>query len=146
MVGPKIGPMSLGRIEMVVIRFPDSQFNGSVTPALVDLIERGLVRVIDLVFLSKASDGSVLNVELADAEDEVRQAFEPIVDEVTGLIAEEDQEDLAEALDEGDSAVILLFEHLWAKEFADAVRSSGGELAFSMQVPPDVVEAALAAG
>jgi hypothetical protein len=138
--------MSLGRIEMIVIRFPDSQFNGSVAPALVDLIERGLVRVIDLVFMTKGADGSVAVVELADAGDEVRQAFEPLVDEVTGLISEEDEEDLGEALDEGDSAAILLFEHLWAKEFADAVRSSGGELAFSMQVPPDVVEAALAAG
>ena len=138
--------MSLGRIEMIVISFPDSQFNGSVAPALADLIERGLVRVIDLVLLSKGSDGSVVAVELADAEDEVRQAFEPIVDELTGLISEEDQEDLGDALDEGDSAAVLLFEHLWAKDFADAVRSSGGELAFSMQVPPDVVEAALAAG
>jgi hypothetical protein len=138
--------MSLGRIEMVVISFPDSQFNGSVAPALADLIERGLVRVIDLVLLSKGSDGSVVAVELADAEDEVRQAFEPIVDELTGLISEEDQEDLGDALEDGDSAAVLLFEHLWAKDFADAVRSSGGELVFSMQVPPDVVEAALAAG
>ena len=128
--------MSRGRVEMVVIGFPGSHFNGEVAPALVDLVERGLIRVIDLVFLTKDDAGDVTAVELADAGDDVRTAFEPLVEEVTGLIADEDEEDLGDALDPGDSAVVLLFEHLWAKDFTDAVRASGGELLFSMQVPP----------
>lgn len=131
--------MDLGPVEMIVVAFPGNRFTGEVVPALQDLIDRGLIRVIDLVFVTKDADGTVAAVELSDVDPDLRAAFDPVVAELTGLVSEEDVEDLGEALDPDSSAAVLLFEHVWAGRFAEAVEGSGGELAFSMRIPRDVV-------
>jgi uncharacterized membrane protein len=134
-----IATMSHARVEMIVLGFPESKLTGKVVPALQDLIDRQLVRIIDLVFIEKDKDGKVSSMELSSVGSELKEAFEPILAEVTGWIADEDIEDLGDALDPGDSAAVLLFEHLWALAFTEAVRDSGGELLFSMQIPADTV-------
>ena len=132
-------------VEFMVIGFEGNRFNGQVAPTLADLIDRGMIRVMDILFVTKDAAGDVAAIELADLDPEIHAAFSPVVDQVSGLVSEEDVEDIADALDPESSVVILLVEHLWAEAFATAVRSSGGELLFSTRIPVDLVDELLAA-
>lgn len=132
----------VGPVEVLVISFPGSQFNGAVAPALRDVVARGDIAVVDLAFMTKDADGSVAIVELSDV-DESTFLDEAIAD-VLDLLNEEDLLALAESLDPGSSAVAMVFEHTWARDLAAAVRGSEGEVIFSDRIPRDVVEAAVA--
>lgn len=138
--------MTLGPVEMIVLGFPENKFSGKIAPALERLVEAGQIRVIDLVFVGKNNDGEVVAIELSDVDNDTRVAFEPVIETLTGLISDEDVEDLAEELPPNSSAAILLFEHTWAGEFADAVSDAGGVLVTSIRIPREVVEAVEAAG
>ena len=137
--------MDIGPVEILVIGFPGNQFNGEVAPALAELVESGMIRVIDLVFVAKDEAGDIVAVELSDVDDATGSAFRPHVEEPSGMLADEDLEDLSAELAPNSSAAILLFEHLWATKFRDAVVASGGELVASVRIPKDVVDAVLAA-
>jgi uncharacterized membrane protein len=134
----------VGPVEILVVSFPGNQFTGEIAPALAELVEGGLIRVIDLVFVAKDDAGDVVGIELSDVDEAVSAAFQPHVEEPSGLLAEEDIEDLAADLEPGSSAAILLFEHLWATKFRDAVVNSGGELVAAIRIPKEVVDAVLA--
>jgi len=136
--------MSLGPIEMIVVGFPENQFTGEIAPALADLVESGIVRVVDLVFITKDDDGNVAAVELNELDAEVSDAYLNLVEELQGLIGEEDIEDFGEQLDPGSSIAVLVVEHVWAKAFADAVANSGGVLLESIRIPREVVDAVTA--
>ena len=130
----------IGPVEILVVGFPGNQFTGEVAPALAELVQSGLIRVIDLVFVAKDGDGNVVGIELSDIDPAVSAAFQPHVEEPSGLLAEEDIEDLGADLPPDSSAAILLFEHLWATKFRDAVIDSGGELIASIRIPKEVVD------
>ena len=130
----------IGPVEILVVGFPGNQFTGEVAPALAELVQSGLIRVIDLVFVAKDGDGNVVGIELSDIDPAVSAAFQPHVEEPSGLLAEEDIEDLGADLPPDSSAAILLFEHLWATKFRDAVLDSGGELLASIRIPKEVVD------
>ena len=129
--------MAQAPLELLMIGFPGSQFNGDILPALQKLVDRGNIRIVDLVLVAKGDDGLPVIDDLAGLRD--------IVGEVNGLISEEDIVDLATGMEPGDSAGILLFEHTWAAEFADAVRAAQGEVVVSLRIPPEAVEEVLAA-
>ena len=135
--------MPLAPVEFLVISFPGNRFNGKVAPALADLVERGTVRILDLVFIKKDADGTFTAIEFDDLEEAAGIA--DIDGEAGGLLNEEDIEIAAETLAADSSALFILFEDLWAAEFARAVLDSGGELVVGERVPHAVVEAALAA-
>lgn len=137
--------MSMGPVEILMVEFPESQFTGKIAPELARLVEHGTIRIIDLLFVTKEDDGEVLAVELADSDDPVREVFEPVVHEITGLLSEEDVEDLGQELDPGSSAALLLFEHVWATQLRDAIVESGGELLGSIRVPKEIVDEVVAA-
>jgi hypothetical protein len=123
-----------------VVSFPENRFTGDITPALAELVETGMIRVIDLVFVTKSAQGEVLGMELSQLDDATSAAFQPHVEEPTGLLAEEDIEDLGVDLKPNSSAAILLFEHVWATRFRDAVVGSGGELVASIRIPKEAVD------
>jgi hypothetical protein len=132
--------MHIGPVEILVVSFPGNRFTGDITPALAELVETGMIRVIDLVFVTKSAQGEVLGMELSQLDDATSAAFQPYVEEATGLLAGEDIEDLGVDLEPNSSAAILLFEHVWATRFRDAVVGSGGELVASVRIPKDVVD------
>jgi uncharacterized membrane protein len=134
----------VGPVEILVVRFPGSQFTGEIAPALADLVASGLIRVIDLVFITKDDAGDVVAIELSDLDEATSGAFQPHVEEPSGLLADEDIEDLAAELGPGSSAAILLFEHVWATRFRDAVLDSGGEVVAAIRIPKEVVDEVLA--
>jgi uncharacterized membrane protein len=137
--------MDVGPVEILVVGFPGNQFTGEITPALADLVEAGLIRVIDLVFITKSADGDVVGIELSDLDESISASFQPHVEEPSGLLADEDIADLGADLPPDSSAAILLFEHVWATRFRDAVVDSGGELIASIRIPKEVVDEVLAA-
>ena len=132
--------MGLGPVEILVVSFPGNEFNGEIASALAELVETGLIRVIDLVFVAKGADGDVVGIELSDVDEGVASAFQPHVEEPSGLLSDEDIEDLGADLAPGSPAAILLFEHLWATRFRDAVVGSGGELVAAIRIPQEVVD------
>ena len=136
--------MSTGPIEILVISFPGNEFNGDVAPALAELVQTGTIRVIDLVFVTKDAAGDITALELSELDEPVSSAFRPHVEEPSGMLAEEDIADLGADLAANSSAAILLFEHLWAIRFRDAVVDSGGELVASIRIPQEAVDEVLA--
>jgi hypothetical protein len=136
--------MSEAPLELVMIGFPGSKFNGRIVPALQDLVDREIITIVDLVLVSKDDDGMPTIVEIETGDDDLAP-LRDVVGDVNGLISEEDIVDLAAGLDPGDSAAIMLFEHTWASEFAAAVRAADGELAVTLRIPQEVVDEVLTA-
>jgi hypothetical protein len=134
----------IGPVEILVVGFPGNQFNGDVAPALADLVESGMIRVIDLVFVTKDDAGDVVGIELSDLEESTSSAFQPHVEEPSGLLSDEDIADLGADLAPNSSAAILLFEHVWATRFRDAVLASGGEMLAAIRIPKEVIDEVVA--
>jgi len=138
--------MSLGPVEVIVVAFPGSKFNGAILPELVALVEAGTITVVDGVFIAKDSDGDVTFVEFGEAgvEGELA-ALADIVGEAIELVSEDDVTELAADLEPGSSAAVLVFEHTWAKGFRNAIVGSGGELVADFRVPAVAIDELLAA-
>lgn len=125
----------IGPIDYVVIEFPGNRFNGELTPALVDLLRSGLVRIIDLVFIHKDPDGTVTAVELEDADPEEAGLLSGLPCDVPGLLSDDDVAAVGEVLEPDSSAALLVWENVWAAPFAGAVRRAGGQLVASGRIP-----------
>ena len=134
--------IELGPIDYVLVEWPGKQPDGQIAPHLVDLVDRGLIRILDLAFLVKDEEGMIAAVELSDLGDEVAELsiFEGAA---TGLLDEEDHAEAGAALEPGTSAALLVYENTWAAPFATAVRRSGGQLVASGRIPIEDVLAAL---
>jgi uncharacterized membrane protein len=133
--------MSIGPVSYTVFAFPGNKFNGNIIPEIEKLVTSEVVRILDLVFVMKDEQGDTVSLEF-DQMDELAP-FADIDGEVGGLVNAEDLDHVAANLPEGNSALIILWEDLWAKPLADALRGSGGVLIDSARVPADLVEAAL---
>ena len=134
--------LEMGPIDYLVIEWPDRQPTGTAAPLLVDLVDRGLIRLLDLAFIAKGEDGSVTRMEIADLGEEVEE-FAVFVGANSGLLGDEDTDEAAAALEPGTSAALLVYENLWAAPFATAVRRSGGQLVASGRIPVQAMIAAL---
>jgi hypothetical protein len=134
----------MGPIDYVLIEWPDRQPDGRAVPHLVDLIDRGIIRLLDLTFITKGEDGSVAAVEIADLG-EGAEEFAVFEGASSGLLTDDDTSEAAGALEPGTSAVLLVYENSWAAPFAIAVRESGGQLVASGRIPIQAMLAALEA-
>jgi hypothetical protein len=134
----------MGPIDYVLIEWPGRQPTGEAAPIIVDLVERGIIRILDLAFITKAEDGSVAGLEITDIGQEVEElkVFEGAA---SGLLTDDDTAEAAEALEPGTSAALIVFENSWAAPLASAVRRSGGQLVANGRIPVQAVLAALEA-
>jgi hypothetical protein len=132
----------IGPVEYLVVAFPGNQFRGEIAPALADLVEAGTIRIIDIAFASKDENGDVAAFELSDLEPAVREGLENLGATSGGLFNEEDLMAAAEELDPDSSAALLVWENVWAKPVAAAIRDAGGELYGYDRIPHEVVVAA----
>ena len=123
-------------------RVAGRQPTGEALPHLIDLVDRGLIRILDLAFIAKDEDGSVAALEIADLGDEVAE-FAAFEGASSGLLGDDDIAEAGNALEPGTSAALLVFENSWAAPFAAAVRRSGGQLVASGRIPVQDVLAAL---
>ena len=132
----------MGPIDYVLIEWPGRQPTGEALPHLVDLVDRGIIRILDLAFIAKAEDGSIAGVEIGELGSEVEEVrvFEGAS---SGLLSDEDKAEAGEAMDPGSSAALLVYENRWAGPFAAAVRRSGGQLVADGRIPVQAMLAAL---
>lgn len=132
----------MGPIDYVLIEWAGRQPTGEAIPHLIDLIDRGIIRLLDLTFIAKDEDGNVAGVELADLGAQVEE-FQVFEGASSGVLSDEDIEEAGAALDPGTSAALLVFENAWAGPFAAAVRRSGGQLVATGRIPVQAMLAAL---
>ena len=135
----------LGPVDYLVVEFPadTANFTGEIADRLLDLVDAGTIRVIDMLILVKDADGSVEAMELSDVED-----LGPLVEleaQLAELLAEDDVVNLAAAMDPGSTAGVLIYENLWAAPFASAVRHAGGQLIANGRIPIQAIVASIEA-
>jgi hypothetical protein len=132
--------MSLGPIELLVVKFPGSQFSGEIAPALTDLVESGTIRVIDILFVHKSQDGEVTVLEINDLDDDDFSHFDPVVEDLTGMLTPDDARQLSAGLENNSAGAIMLFENTWATRFRDAMVHANGQLMLSERIPRAVID------
>jgi hypothetical protein len=133
-----------GPIDYLMVEFPGNRMTGEAFPLLVDLVDRGLVRILDLVFVRKDdTDGSLVGLELKDFDGDGELDMSVFEGAWSGLLGDEDIQEAGDVLQPGSSGGILVYENVWATPFAAAVRRSGGQLVASGRLPVQAVLAAL---
>jgi len=133
----------MGPIDYIVIEFPGDKFTGEAFPALIDLVDKGLIHIIDLLFIKKDLDGSVQVLGISDLGQEGDFDLTVFEGASAGLLGDDDVAEAASAVEPGSSAGLLVYENVWAAPFASAVRRSGGQLVASGRIPVQAVLAAL---
>ena len=136
---------TLGPVDWIVVEFPGARFDGSVIPILVDLEQRGIIRVLDLVVLKKDSDGMLEFFELSDLEASEIGGLRDDERQLALLLSEDDLVNIAAAVEPGSAAAVLVWENRWAAPFGAAVRKVGGQLVASGRIPVQALLAAIEA-
>ena len=126
-----------------MVEFPGSEFTGEILPELADLVRRGIVRVLDLVLIRKDDDGSFEAFEFGDTDPGALGELREMERELADLLSEDDVAAVAETLEPGSTAGLLVYENLWAAPFASAVRRAGGQLVANGRIPVQALLGAL---
>jgi len=134
--------MSIGPVEYLVFAFPEGNVSNEIAAELADLVDRGVIRILDAVVVAKDTSGYVAAAEFDELDD--LPGFVEIDAEVGGLIGPDDISFVGAELDPGVTAALLLVEDLWAAPLADALDRSGGLLLEGSRIPRDLVDAAVA--
>jgi hypothetical protein len=134
----------LGPVDYLVVEFPGSDFKGEILPELAGLVQRGIVRVLDLIVIKKDDDGSYEAFEFGDPDAGPLGEIRDLEKDLADLLSEDDVTAVAEALEPGSAAALLVYENLWAAPFASAVRRAGGQLVASGRIPVQALLGALA--
>ena len=135
----------MGPVEYLTVEFPGNQFKGEIVSALNELVSNGTIRILDLIFIRKDSDGSVTWNELSALPVEEASLFNVLGSEFQDLMTEEDFIREAEMLQPNSSAGVLLFEHVWATRLRDAIVNAKGRVVDNGSIPAAAVEAAMEA-
>ena len=136
--------MTYGPIDLIALEFPGNRFKGEILPELFDLVDKGIIRIIDLIIIMKDQDGQVTVRELRELDPAHIEIFNPLKADVNQMITESDIDMIAEKLADNSTAGILLIENLWAKKTQQAMMDANGQLVMFERIPHDVVEEALA--
>ena len=134
--------MAVGPVDVYIIGFPGNKFTGRIAPAILELVENGTIRVLDLLFVMKDADGAVTTLEAADIDEE-GAAFLSIDVAQPGALGPEDAEEVSDDLPANSAALLVAFENLWAAKLVDALQAADAVVIDSIRIPVDVVEAAL---
>ena len=135
--------MTYGPIDLIALEFPGNRFKGEILPELFDLVDKGIIRIIDLVVIMK-DQGEVIVRELRELDAAHIDMFNPLKAEVSQMITRADIDMIAEQLAENSTAGLMLIENLWAKKTQQAMLDANGRLVMFERIPHDVVEEALA--
>ncbi len=137
---PEVGP-----VDIVMVGFDGNEYHGEIAPALLDLVQEGIVRLLDGVFVYKDADGTVGSLEIADLGPDMQPAFVDVDGQLGfGLLDAEDVETVGTDLAVNTSALMLVFENTWAARIATAVRNANGQVLEYARIPADAVAKALA--
>jgi hypothetical protein len=134
----------MGPVDYVVLEWADEQPpSGEVQPLLLDLVDRGIIRILDIAFLAKDRDGSVSGIEVGGGLQQLAAAFGEFEGASSGLLGADDLQEAAAALEPGTSAAVIVWENRWAAPVAVALRRSGGQLVASGRIPVQAILASL---
>ena len=136
--------MTFGPIDFIALEFPGNRFKGEILPDLLELVDKEIIRIIDLVIITKDQEGRVTVRELRELDPAHIEIFSPLNAEVNQMITESDINMIAEKLADNSTAGILLIENLWAKKTQQAMVDANGRLVMFERIPHDVVQEALA--
>ena len=136
--------MTFGPIDFIALEFPGNRFKGEILPDLFELVDKDIIRIIDLVIITKDQDGKVTVRELRELDPAHIEIFSPLNAEVNQMITKSDIDMVAEKLADNSTAGLLLIENLWAKKTQQAMMDANGRLVMFERIPHDVVEEALA--
>ena len=134
----------MGPVDYVVLEWPGKQPEGEAAPLILDLADRGIIRILDVALMVKAEDGSVAALDLGELNGG-SGGFSEFMGASTGLLGQDDLEEAANALEPGTSAAVLVWENRWAAPIAVALRRSGGQLVASGRIPIQAILASLEA-
>jgi Family of unknown function (DUF6325) len=137
--------MAVGPVDVYIIGFPGNKFTGRIAPAIIDLVENGTIRVLDLLFVTKDADGVVTSLQAADLDEE-GAGFVAIDVTQPGALGAEDADEVSDDLPANSSALLVAFENAWAGKLVDALQAADAFVIDSIRIPADVVTAALDAG
>lgn len=134
----------IGPIDYLIVEWPaGSPPNGEAFPHLLDLVDRGLIRILDLSFIEKDDAGNVIEIDMTDVGPYGDPQLAVFVGASSGLLGQDDYEEAAAALESGTAAAILVYENVWAAPFATALRKSGAQLVASGRIPINALIASL---
>jgi hypothetical protein len=133
----------MGPVDYLVVEFPGSRMTGEGLPLLVDLVDRGIIRILDLVFVKKELDGSMKGMAITDLDHDGKLDLAVFEGASSGLLDEDDIADAGGVLEPGSSAGILVYENVWAAPFATALRRGGAQLVASGRIPVQALLAAI---
>ncbi|MEU3690593.1 DUF6325 family protein [Streptomyces narbonensis] len=133
----------MGPVDFLVIEFPGSRMTGKGLSLLLDLVDRGIVRVLDLAFVRKDAYGSVTALELRDLDDDGELDLSVFEGSSSGLLGQDDLDEAGMALEPGNSAGILVYENLWAAPLARELRRGGAQLVAGGRIPVQALLASL---
>jgi uncharacterized membrane protein len=136
--------VDIGPVEYVLIGFPGNRFKGEIVPAIAELVDNGIVHIIDVAFVKKDQDGTVTAFEYDSLDDVLEFGFADIDGEAGGVLNDEDLLLAAETLEPNSSAALIVWEHRWAARVAKAIRDAGGRIVAGERIPHEIVEGALA--
>ena len=137
--------MEVGPVDVYIIGFPGNKFNGRVAPAILELVENGTIRILDLLFVSKDTEGVTTVIQAEDLDEEGAGFLEIDVTQ-PGALNEEDAEEVSDDLPANSSALLVAFENVWARKLVDALQDADAVVIDSIRIPVDVVQAAAAEG
>jgi len=129
----------MGPIDYLVVEFPGSQMTGEGLPLLVDLVDRGIIRILDLVFVKRQDDGSMIRMEIADFDGDGQLDLSIFEGAASGLVGDDDIDEAGGVLQPGNSAGIVVYENTWAGPLAAALRRGGAEVVASGRIPVDAL-------
>jgi hypothetical protein len=136
--------IEVGPIDYLVVEWPpDKQPTGEAMPMLVDLVDRGVIRILDLAFVRKEEDGTIVGLDLEDLDLDGNPELTVFEGASSGLIGEDDHAEVGAELEPGASAALLIYENAWAAPFATALRQSGAQLVAGGRIPVNDIIAAL---
>jgi hypothetical protein len=131
----------MGPIDYIIVEWPDRQPHGEAAPYLIDLVDRGIIRILDIALMAKDEDGTVGALDIGALGPD--SGFAEFAGASSGLLGQDDLDEAAAALEPGTAAAVLVFENRWAAPFATAVRRSGGQLVASGRIPVQAILASL---
>lgn len=137
--------MALGPVDVYIIGFPGNQFTGRIAPAVLDLIDNGTIRLIDVLLVIKDENGVVTSVEMADLSKSAGPSFMNLEIAQPGALGQDDAEEISDDLENNSSALLIAFENLWAAKLTDALQAADAYVIDHVRIPADVAEAVITA-
>ncbi|MEV4680574.1 DUF6325 family protein [Streptomyces kurssanovii] len=135
----------MGPVDYLVLEFPGNRMTGEGLPLLLELVERRIIRILDLSFVRKEADGSVRALKLTDMDGDGELDLAVFEGASSGLLGENDLQEAAAVLEPGNSAGVIVYENVWAAPLAAALRRSGARMVANGRIPPEDLMAALEA-